>query len=82
MDCTGAVITASTPNRKAVIQYLSPYTYYQFKVYSKNGVSHLAEMNGEKTKYAAGLVRTGLFDTKHKMLTFAHSQHHVSVENK
>jgi len=60
MDCTGAVIThAPRTSRKATIQHLDTYTYYQFKVFSKNGVSHLAEMNGEKPQYAVKLVQTG-----------------------
>ncbi|KAK3735403.1 hypothetical protein QZH41_013399, partial [Actinostola sp. cb2023] len=50
-DCTGAVITHTTrTTRMATVRHLTAYTYYQLKVFAKNGVTHLAEKNKEKSK--------------------------------
>lgn len=42
----------------ATVKNLTPYTYYQFKVYAKNGVSKVAEDNKHTTKFAKLLIRT------------------------
>ncbi|KAK3735399.1 hypothetical protein QZH41_013394, partial [Actinostola sp. cb2023] len=58
-DCTGAVITHTTrTTRMATVRHLSAYTCYQLKVFAKNGVTHLAEKNNEKSKYDDVVRRT------------------------
>ncbi|KAK3735400.1 hypothetical protein QZH41_013395, partial [Actinostola sp. cb2023] len=58
-DCTGAVITHTIrTTRMATVRHLSAYTYYQLKVFAKNGVTHLAEKNKEKSKDTNIVLRT------------------------
>ncbi|XP_028518729.1 proto-oncogene tyrosine-protein kinase receptor Ret isoform X2 [Exaiptasia diaphana] len=58
-SCEGVkVIHFPKETNSATAKNLSAYKYYQFRVFSKNGVTHLAEKNGEKPKYATLLQRT------------------------
>ncbi|KXJ07080.1 Ephrin type-B receptor 2 [Exaiptasia diaphana] len=62
-NCTGKcdkveIIHSPKNSRKSTVKHLSVFTYYQFKVFSMNGVTQLAEKNGEKPKYAKLTKRT------------------------
>jgi hypothetical protein len=57
-ECTGSDITHNEDKRLASVNNLSAYTYYQFKVFAKNGVTKLAEKNNETANYTNLVLRT------------------------
>ena len=56
-SCT-ADISLNGNSRIAIFKHLSAYTFYQFKVLAKNGVSKIAEKNGENANSGDSVLRT------------------------